>query len=251
MRRRLRRCGPVAALAALGLVAAGCGIPADGEVEAVLGDNGELVDGTTTTSTPTTIAEDGDIVPVALYFVGPDNALELVIREFPDGTSRDDVLAALEAGPLPEEAELLAVDPLQTELPAGLEARFGSLDTERASQVVNINPEAGLRLIVDEQPVRGRVIITQIVCTALSLDLDGATGIEIDDGAEEGPIPLSDINAEPLQRPANREDFNDCRTGGDEREEIEAEAEAEAEAEVQATSTTTTTINDDSPTVDG
>lgn len=240
------RTAPVIALV-LGflMLAAGCGLPVSDGVEVIPKDDHlELLEGTTSTTIAQADPEDDGVALIGLYFIGPDDKLERVIRPFPAGTTLDEVLAALEAGPLAEEIEASGLETLQTQLPVGLSASFGVLDEERQSQTVKVDPEGQLRVIVEEQPVLGRLIVTQIVCTALGLKLDDATGIIIDDGGEE-PIVLSDINAEPLLRPANRSDFDDCKTGEQERAEAEdAEAEAEADAEGETTTTTTAAVND-------
>ena len=145
------------------------------------------------------------------------------------------MLEALETGPTTGEIEESGLETLQTQLPVGLNARFGVQDLARESQIVEVDPEGQLRNIVEEQPVLGRLIVTQIVCTALGMNLGEITGIDITDGGED-PIAVSDINAVPLQRPANRSDFDDCRTGEQERAEAEAEA-AEAEEGTDETET--------------
>lgn len=206
----------LAALVATAMLAAACGLPVGGEVETLSqDDHNELIFGTTSTTIP--VPE--ETTSVALYFVGPDNKLEAVIREFPEGTKIPEVLDAVANQPLEEERDLFADQggTLQTLLPAGLEPVFGEKDLERESQPIIVNPEAGLRQIVEEQPVRGQLIAAQIVCTVLRLRIDGISGVEIFDGGEEA-ILLSDVNAEPLVGPATREDFADCITGTEERE---------------------------------
>lgn len=229
------------------MIAVGCGLPASDGVEVIpKEDHLELLQGTTSTTIAQADPEDEGVALIGLYFIGPDEKLERVIRTFPDGTTLDEVLAALEAGPLAEEIEESGLETLQTQLPVGLSASFGVLDEDRQSQTVKVDPEGQLRVIVEEQPVLGRLIVTQIVCTALGLNFADEVGIEISDGGEE-PIVLSDINAETLLRPAYRSDFDDCKTGEQERaeaEDAEAEAEAEADAEGATTTTTTAAVND-------
>lgn len=226
------------------LIAVGCGLPVSDGVEIIeKDDHMELLEGTTSTTLPEADPSDDNVALVGLYFIGPDEKLERITRAFPAGTTRDEVLDALEEGPLATEIEESGLETLQTQLPVGLNPRFGAQDDERQTQTVEVDPEGQLRSIVEEQPVLGRLIVTQIVCTALSLNLDEATGIIITDGGEE-PIIFSDINAEPLLGPATRADFNDCQTGAQERAAAEdAEAEAEdAETEADSTATTTTTV---------
>lgn len=217
---------PLAVMLAALALAAGCGVPTDDGVQVLAKeDHTELLEGTTSTTTaPVPSDDDENVLRVGLYFTGPDDKLERIIRPFPEGTTRDQVLEALEEGPFAEEIEAAGFETLQTQLPAGLSASFGVQEGE--SQTVKVDPEAQLRSILQEQPDRGRLIVTQIVCTALGLDLGEATGIEISDGGED-PIALTDINSVPLQRPANRADFNDCQTG--EQERLEAEEAEQTE----------------------
>ncbi len=220
----------VALALGFGMVAAACGIPATDGVEIIdKQDHLELLEGTTTTTIPETDPTDDGAALVGLFFIGPDDKLERVTRAFPAGTTRDQVLEALQQGPVATEIEESGLETLQTQLPVGLNPSFGAQDEERQTQTVEVEPEGQLRSIVEEQPVLGRLIVTQIVCTALGLELDDATGIVITDGGEE-PIIFSDINAEPILGPVTRADFNDCQTGAQERAEAE-DAEAEAEAD--------------------
>lgn len=232
-----RRFRPIAVAVSFALLIAACGIPVSDGVELIAQeDHRELLEGTTSTTIPEADPTDEDAARVGLYFIGPDDKLERVTRAFPDGTTRDEVLEALAAGPQADEIEESGLETLVTQLPVGLNPRFGPQDEERQSQAVEVDPEGQLRIIVEEQPVLGRLIVTQIVCTALGLQLGDVTGIIITDGGEE-PIVISDINAETLQRPANRADFDDCKTGAEERaeaEDAEAEAEGEADGETDA-----------------
>lgn len=230
---------------AMGLGIAGCGIPVSDGVEVIPPDDHlALLEGTTTTTIPEPDPTDDDVPLVGLYFIGPDDTLERVTRAFPIGTTRDQVLEALSDGPTADEIQESGLETLQTQIPVGLNPRFGVQDEDRQSQTVVVDPEGQLRNIVTEQPVLGRLIVTQIVCTALALDLGDITGVVITDGAEE-EIVLSDINAEPLLRPATRADFDDCKTGAQERAEAEdAEAESDASTTTTAAGTPTTVSAD-------
>ncbi len=216
-------------------VALSCGIPVSGEVEVLAQEEHlELLDGTTSTTVP--VADPGapDSTPVKLFFVGADSKLEFVVRDFTDDAKRNDVLNALESGPTVQEIEQFEGPViLQTFVPLGLSARFDQLDEETGAQRIVVDPEAGLRQDVEEQAADGRLIVSQIVCTVLELELPGVEGVEIYDGEEA--IPLSDNAAQPIVGPAVAEDFGGCVTGAEERQ---AQLEAEAEAEGASTSTT-------------
>ncbi len=219
-------------------IATSCGIPVSGEVEVLAqGDHLELLDGTT--STTMQVADPGapDSTPVNLFFVGADNKLEFVVRDFANNATQNDVLNALEGGPAAEEIEQFEGPAiLQTFVPAGLAARFDELDLEAGAQRIVVDPEAGLRQQVEEAAADGRLIVSQIVCTVLDLELEGVVGVEIYDGEEA--IPLSDNAAQPIIGPAVADDFGGCVTGAEERQ-----AQLDAEAEAEATNSSTTVPN--------
>lgn len=239
---RLRFAPIVAVLLAMlfGIVGTGCGLPVSGEVEYLENDEHlELLNGTT--STTVLVAEPGeeDSTPVRLFFIGPDGKLEFVVRPLPAESVNNDVLTALESGPI--EAEIAEFETLQTFIPAGLAAQFGTIDLERGSMPIIVDPEGGLRERLEGEPDEARLIISQLVCTVLSLNLGGVQGVEIYDGGEDA-LPLSDNAAQPIIGPAKREDFGNCVTGTDEREQQREEAENESD---QADTSTTTTVPQD------
>jgi hypothetical protein len=229
----------VAVLLGLAAIAGACGIPVNDEVEVLAqGEHFELLNGTTST-TALEVAEpdDPESFPVDLYFV-LDNRLEVVSRPFLTAPSGNELLAALESGPVQGEIDLFeGSEELQSLLPAGLTASFGPF--EGASQQIMVNPEAELRQRVEEQPEVARLIVSQIVCTVVSFLTDvevsepEATeiGVELFDGEER--IPLSDSASQPIGGPANVGNFDACITGTALRQE-----QVEAEAENQSTSTT-------------
>lgn len=237
--RRSRRLAVLAAL--LAAVAVACGVPVNDEVELLAQDeHTELLVGTSSTTAPVADPEEGTVVE--LFFV-QDNKLEVVERPFISGSSFNDVLDALESGPLPDEVDLFAEgpEPLQTFVPGGLSARFGTLDRETGAQHVDVDPAAELRQRVEEQTEGARLIVSQIVCTAMHLELDNVAGIEIFDGDEK--IPLSDNAAQPIAGPAQIKDFDNCTTGTEQRQEqAEAEAgETDEDGEADEGGSTTTT----------
>ncbi len=228
----------VAATMVLVVLAASCGLPVSDEVDFLAQDEHlELLDGTTSTTAP--VAEPGEpgSISVELFFVGQDK-LESVVRDLPDEAQRNDVLRALENGPTQDEiAQFEGPDPLQSFVPAGLSAQFGTLDEDRGAQRIIVDPVAELRQRLEENPDDNRLIVSQIVCTVLNLNLPGVSGVEIYDGEE--PIALSNNAAQLIIGPAQLEDFDNCITGTQELEQL-AEAEAESEAEESSTTTATT-----------
>lgn len=208
-----------AVVIALALLAAACGIPTEETVE-VLPQTGheELLQGTTSTTEPPPELLDAQFRIVSLYYIGIDSKLEVVERPMARPITGSELLGALETGPAPDEMvayEELGI--LTTLLPTGLNGQFTERNEETGVQPVVVDSAAELRLLDDENR---RIIVSQIVCTVLALNQPDIFGVEISDG--EGPIPLTDNNAEPIQGPAELEDFNECRTGTDERAELAA-----------------------------
>lgn len=204
-------------LAIFVLLAAACGVPVNDEVQVLARDgHEELLDGTTTTTEPPPPSAGTPTKTVMLYFLGADNKLEVVQRAFPSPVTGAEVLTALEQGPVPAEAEPFEeLGILTTLLPDGLAGAFGERNEETGVQRVNVDPKADFRLLDD---VTRRLIVSQIVCTVLNLNQPGISGVEIFDGEEA--IPLNDNDAEPIQGPAELADFDDCKTGTEERAEL-------------------------------
>lgn len=201
----------------LSLLAAACGIPTEETVEA-LPQTGheELLDGTTSTTEEPPELVNEDVKIVSLYFIGIDSKLEVVERPLARPVTGSALLGVLEAGPTTEERNAFAeVGILTTLLPSGLNGQFTESNPETGVQPVLVDPAAELRLLDDDTR---RIIVSQIVCTVLLLRQPGIFGVEIFDGEE--PIPLTDNNAEPIEGPAELEDFNGCQTGTEERAEL-------------------------------
>lgn len=217
----------LAAAAAFALAATACGLPVNDEVEVLARDgHEELLDGTTTTIEAPPASEGAQMKIVMLYFIGADNKLEVVERAFTLPLTGPDVMTALAEGPTPLEAEPFAeLGIVQTLIPEGLNADLGDRNEETGVQRVDVDPIAELRLQDDDNR---RLVVSQIVCTVLSLNQPDIFGVEIYDGEEA--IPLTDNDAQPIQGPAGIDDFDDCRTGADDRAEL-------------ATTTTTTTTD--------
>lgn len=232
-----RSTAPRTLLAALcaALLAVACGLPVSEQIEVVSPEgHEELLFGTTTTTEPVPEAADPETTPLDLFFIGPDNKLERVTRPF-TSPKIIDVLAALENPPLPTEVELFEdLGVLESRVPEGLSATGGGQNLELGIQRVDVNPEAGLRAQLQENPEPARLIVAQLVCTILNLPLPNVSGVEIFDGQEEA-LQLSDTDAEPITGPARLEDFDGCKTGTEERLELLEEG-----ADIGLESSTTT-----------
>ena len=228
------RRGLAVALASVALAAAACGIPIDEDAKPLSQDGHEEALGGAPTTTATTAPADDPFL-LNLYFVGPDNKLEVVQRPYSEGPTINDVLHDLEVGPTPEELDQVqeTLGNLKTLIPPGLSARLNGRDIDRGVQFIMVDPSAMLRQRLDDEPANARVAVKQIVCTVLqALDDElGLRGVEIYDGDEI--LPLTDDNAQPLDGPATLEDFSNCRTGTEERNAL-------LEAEESGENTTTT-----------
>lgn len=220
----------------LATVVAGCGIRVDDQVNLLSqDDHTELLIGTTSTTAPVADPADPGTTSVALFFIGgPDDKLERVERDFASPTTPNDVLAALELGPEQDEIDQFEeIGLLRTFIPAGLSATLGSKNEDFGVQQILVQPEGNLRLILEDQPPPGRLIVKQIVCTVLNLNLDNVSGVEIFDEGEEA-IPLTDNDSEPIIGAATTNDFDNCITGTEERQAL-------LEEETNSSSTTTAT----------
>ena len=204
----------------IGLLASACGIPVSGQVETIAPEgHEELLDGTTSTTEPVPEPEDTDVIGLQLYFIGPDDLLERVERPFAEPAIIDDLLVALEQGPTTEEAALFdELGILESRIPDGLAASSGPKDDDLQIQQINVDPAGELRVRLQDDPAAARLIVSQLVCTVLGLPLE-ISGVQIFDGGE-GPLQLSDNDAEPITGPATLDDFDGCRTGEDVRLEL-------------------------------
>lgn len=235
MAQHRRRAGSLLVAAAAALAA--CGIPPTDDVEILdASEYQDLLEGTTSTVQVVADPEEEDPFGVRLFWIGPDNRLESVVRDLPqDPPLINEVLAVLELGPQPVDQEAFGdLGPLQTLLPPDLMPRVIS-QPDATKHVIQVNPEAELRSLSANDPERFRLIVTQIVCTVMPISKDPITGIEFVD-AEPEPISLTDFAGQTITGPANEGDFDDCRTGADERAEAEERQEqADEEGAADAT----------------
>lgn len=215
---------------ALALTAASCSIPT-GEPQALSAEGHEdLLAGTTTTSTPQPF---DDTVDIMLFFIGPGDKLESVSRLYEENPLINDVLQGLESPPLEEEQAQFAADLVErgqetglltTEVLPNLGATLQGTAEDNALgfRTVKVDPAAGMREQVENNPAQARLGASQLVCTFLNLPgLEGVTGLELVD--DKGSIPLTDSASQPIDGPATKANFNDCKTG---MEQLDEQAEA-------------------------
>lgn len=217
---RVRRL--LGALVTLVLAVTACGIPVDEPPQALpTEDHQDLLEGTTTTTTSTVV--DSEMVTVRLYFVSQDDKLEWVERPYAGPPEINTVLADLEQPPLEEDqAPFEELGFLLTLVPVGLDATLLEQtpeDENRGVRIIQVNPIGELRPRLEGEPVQGRLIVKQLVCTFLNLGgLDDVVGVELHD--DQGQIPLFDDASQPIEGAAGQSDFGDCKTGTDELNEL-------------------------------
>ena len=224
---------------AVAVLGAACGIPTDDEPEVIAAAGHEdLLFGTTTTSTP---SPDDDIVNISLFFIGANGELESVSRPYEANPQVRTILVDLESAPREVEQEpFVDIGLLETAVPPGLQATLLA-EPQGSVRVLQVGSEVDFRQFLEAEPPRARLAVSQLVCTFLNLGgFDEVDGVEIHD--QGGMLDLTDSEGQVITGPATEADFNDCRTGTEEREAAEAEAEGEeAEAEDGTSATTTTT----------
>jgi len=222
---------------ALLLIVGSCGLPVDGEVQALDADEYPEVVFGTTTSTTTAPQDENETERLELYFVVGEG-LGKVRRPFAEPLI-DVVLAALQQSPFESEVAEFAAegfeDPLQTALPAGLNPKVLSREPGSSLLAIEVEDEGNLRSMPVENPTLSLLVFSQIVCTITDLDLvsgDNITQVEFHDST--GPIDIVDASGSLIaDGRAGRADFDDCQTVRDQRE-----AAAEAEADAESTTTT-------------
>ncbi len=217
--RKRRLLGSVAATAAF---VSACSLPVGGEIQTLDADEySEIVYGLDTTTT----TEPQAGTQIRLYFIS-DLGLEQVFRPFLAEPTIPEIVTALQEGPTAGEK---ADDPsLRTELPAGLNPDPQPREEGQETVIVNVSDEGGLRLLINDNPVKAELVLTQLVCTLTKLNLLSGipiTGVEFHDS--QGRIPIVDANRASIEGPARASDFNDCLTQSELGELAEEEGEGD------------------------
>ncbi len=219
-----------AAVAAVAVTLAACSLPVGGEIETLDADEySDIVYGLDTTTT----TEPQAGTQIRLYFVS-DQGLEQVFRPFLAEPTIPEILTALQEGPT--EGEQAENPTLRTELPAGLNPNPQPRDEGQETVIVDVSDEGGLRLLINDNPVKAEFVLTQLVCTLTKLNLLSGvpiTGVEFHDS--QGRIPIVDANRASIEGPARASDFNDCLTQA----ELDALVDEEGDAESDGSTSTT------------
>lgn len=177
---RVGLAGLVAAL----VVAAGCGVPTDDAPRALSVDNVPFGLLTTAPTTTSTTVPPSQRARVRIFLVGADAQLVRlaeVVRPVARPVNPARVLAALFAGPTPEEQE----QGLRTALPP--DARLLSVSELIDPGLIVVNISAALREVTGAQL---RLAVAQIVYTATALPRVSRVQLEIE--GEPVQVPLED-----------------------------------------------------------
>lgn len=203
------------------LVMAACGLPVDGEADALdTDDYGDLIEGTDNEDEQVLDAEDTRTID--LFFVTPESRLIRVEREVANATVNQ-ALTALTNGPLAEEIELYG--PMETALTSDLALQGRPRD--EGTQILSVDVAEDLDELAQSRPDRARLLVSQTVCTITNMAFDPPfTGIRFFDPQGE-VLGLLDSNSQSIEGPARPADFNDCMTA----EDLAAEAEETDEGE--------------------
>ncbi|MDH3300088.1 MAG: GerMN domain-containing protein [Acidimicrobiia bacterium] len=216
---------------AIAVALAACSLPVGEEIEPLdVEEYSDVVYGLDTTTT----TEPQAGTQIRLYFAS-DRGLERVFRPFLAEPTIPEILTALQDGPT--ESEQAENPTLRTELPAGLNPNPRTREEGQETVIVEVSDEGGLRLLINDNPVKADLVLTQLVCTLTKLNLLSGipiTGVEFHDS--QGRIPIVDANRASIEGPARASDFNDCVT----QDELDAMAE-EAENEDPGDGSTSTT----------
>lgn len=201
------------------LVVAACGLPVDGEADALdTDDYGDLIEGTDSEDEQVLDAEDTRTID--LFFVTPESRLVRVEREVANATVNQ-ALTALTNGPLAEEIE--QDGPMETALTSDLALQGRPRD--EGTQILSVDVAEDLDELAQSRPDRARLLVSQTVCTITNMAFDPPyTGIRFFDPQGE-VLGLLDSNSQSIEGPARPADFNDCMTA----EDLAAEADATGE----------------------
>lgn len=216
--------GPVRpSVLALAVILAACSLPVDGDVNQLNADEySEIVQGLDTTTTIPPLAG----TTIRLFFYDEQGRLYEVFRPFVDEPPIPEILTALQEGP--SESEQAEIPTLRTELPAGLNPDPQAREAGNETVIVQVDDEGGLRPLLNDNPVKAELVLTQLVCTLTSLNLLSGipiTGVEFHDS--QGRIQILDSNGAAIEGAARASDFNDCMTQADLDEVAEEEGEAD------------------------
>ncbi len=176
-----------------------CGVPThDAEVIAGVPDD---VQGSLASSSTTTPLDEDESVGVRFYFHDENERMVRVVRRYPEPPRFQDTLRTLLEGPRDDEQNPPTF--IQAAGTPALEPTFIDLDRETGTAFISVADDAGFR-----EDENRRIAAAEIVCTAVQYD--NVQGIVISDS--QGPIPLTDLGAQPIDGAATAADYDDCVT---------------------------------------
>ncbi len=183
----------------IGGLTTACGIPAEDTAQIIDEPRPELFE--TVPETTSTTQPPGAAVNLRLYWHTDRDILVVVNRAYSESPSIQEALDVLTQGPSLEEQGRNPTTFIQRKFNVSLAPRYLSLNIETGEAVIQVADEALFREDSDR-----RIAASEIVCTALQFrNIDSITIVD-----SLGTIPLTDLDAEPIDGPAMAVHYDDC-----------------------------------------
>lgn len=198
--RRVQRLRAFAGLSMAAGLMVGCGIPAEDTAQIIDEPRPELFE-TIPETTSTTEPPPGETVNLRLYWHTDRDILVIVNRAFSESPTIQEALDALTQGPSLEEQGRNPTTFIQRKFNVSLAPRYLSLDLETGEAIIQVADAALFR-----DDTNRRIAASELVCTAVQYkNIDSVTIVD-----SLGIIPLTDLDAEPIDGPAMAVHYDDC-----------------------------------------
>lgn len=182
------------------VVVTACGIPAEESAQIIDEPRPELFE-TVPETTSTTEPPPGETVNLRLYWHTDRDILVIVNRAFSESPTIQEALEFLTQGPSLEEQGRNPTTFIQRKFNVSLAPRYLSLNLETGEATIQVADAALFREDTDR-----RIAASEIVCTALQYkNIDSVTIVD-----SLGIIPLTDLDAEPIDGPAMAVHYDEC-----------------------------------------
>lgn len=182
-----------------GCLVMACGLPAEESAQIIDDPRPELFE--TAPETPSTTEPPGETINLRLFWHTDRDILVVVNRAYSESPTIQEALDALTQGPSLEEQGRNPTTFIQRKFNVSLAPRSLSVNVESGEAVIQVADEALFREDTDR-----RIAASEIVCTALQFrNIDSVTIVD-----SLGAIPLTDLDAEPIDGPAMAVHYDDC-----------------------------------------
>ena len=191
----------IGCLAVAMAIAAACGIPTgqSAQVEEFPDDLLEQLPPTTAISEP---QPESDAVLLSLYFHNDSGQLVRVRRAGSESPPINIALQSVVDGPTEEEQRAFApAGVIVAQLPSNLNPRVSFIDDDDGTAYITVADEADFRNDPDRL-----LAAAELVCTAVQFVR--VDGVYIEDSKDI--IPLTDLDARPIDGPANASHYENC-----------------------------------------